>query len=81
LLCFGKTVQIVLKITGGVRKGEMTESGKLLLTSHRKSFKQFTVKMNPRDGREITVTFVSDASVRETLSSLVQRCVEDAGMT
>ncbi len=37
--------------------------------------------MKPRDGREIAVTFVSDASVRATLSFLVQRCVEDAWIT
>ena len=54
--------EIILKITGGVLKGEMTGSGKLLLTSDRKSFKELTVNVKTTDGRDITVTFVADAS-------------------
>ena len=54
--------EILLKITGGVLKGEMTGSGKPFLTSDRKSFKRFTFNVKPIDGREITVTFVADAS-------------------
>jgi len=54
--------EILLKITGGVLKGEMTGSGKLLLTSDGKSFRQLTVNVKTVDGREITVTFASDDS-------------------
>ena len=54
--------EILLKITGGVLKGEMTGPGKLLLTSDGKSFKQFTFKVKTRDGQEITVTFVAEGS-------------------
>ena len=53
--------EIILKITGGVLKGEMTGSGKLLLTSDRKSFTELTVNTMTTDGREIIVTFVADA--------------------
>jgi hypothetical protein len=54
--------EIVLKITGGVLKGEMTGSGKLLLTSDGKSFRQLAVNVKTIDGREITVTFAADDS-------------------
>ncbi|HEX6731743.1 MAG TPA: hypothetical protein VF074_17085 [Pyrinomonadaceae bacterium] len=54
--------EILLKITGGVLKGEMTGSGKLLLTSDRKSFKELTMNVKLSDGQEVTVTFVADAS-------------------
>jgi len=54
--------EILLKITGGVVKGEMSGSGKLLLTSDGKSFRQLTVNIKTIDGRPITVTFESDAS-------------------
>ena len=54
--------EILLKITGGVLKGEMTGSGKLLLTSDRKSFRQLAVNVKTVDGREITVTFAADDS-------------------
>lgn len=52
---------ILLKITGGVLKGEMTGSGKLLLTSDRKSFKELTIDVKLSDGQEISVTFVAEA--------------------
>ena len=52
--------EILLKITGGVLKGEMTGSGKLLLTSDRKSFKELTMNVKLSDGQEVTVTFVAD---------------------
>jgi len=52
--------QILLKITGGVLKGEMTGTGKLLLTSDRRSIKQLTINVKTRDGLEIKVTFVAD---------------------
>ena len=54
--------EILLKITGGVLKREMTGSGKLLLTSDRKSFKELTMKVKLSDGQEVTVTFVADAA-------------------
>lgn len=54
--------EILLKITGGVLKGEMTGSGKLLLTSDGKSFRQLAVNIKTIDGREITVTFAADDS-------------------
>jgi hypothetical protein len=53
---------ILLKITGGVLKGEMTGSGELLLTSDKKSFKALTINMKLADGQEISVTFVADDS-------------------
>ena len=54
--------EILLKITGGVLKGEMTGSGKVLLTSDRVSIKELMVNVKTVDGREIAVTFVADAS-------------------
>ena len=54
--------EILLKITGGVLKGEMTGSGKVLLTSDRKSFKELTMNVKLSDGQEVTVTFVADAA-------------------
>lgn len=54
--------EILLKITGGVLKGEMTGSGKLLLTSDGKSFRQLTANIKTVDGSEIKVTFEADDS-------------------
>ena len=54
--------EILLKITGGVVKGEMTGSGKLLLTSDGKSFRQLAVNVKTAGGQEITVTFAADDS-------------------
>ena len=54
--------EILLKITGGVLKGEMSGSGKLLLTGDRVSIKTLTANVKTVDGREIAVTFVADAS-------------------
>ena len=53
--------EILLKITGGVLKGEMTGSGKLLLTGDRKSFKELTINAKLSDGQGVTVTFVAEA--------------------
>jgi len=53
--------EIVLKITGGAVKGEMTGAGKLLLTSDRKSMKELTINVTSSDGQEISVTFVAEA--------------------
>ena len=54
--------EILLKITGGVVKGEMSGSGKLLLTSDGKTFRQLTANIKTADGCQITVTFESDDS-------------------
>jgi hypothetical protein len=54
--------EILLKITGGVLRGELTGSGKLLLTSDKKSFKKLRVEMKASDGQEITVTFAANDS-------------------
>jgi hypothetical protein len=54
--------EILLHITGGVLKGEMKGSGKLLLTSDRKSIKELKLEVKTVDGRDITVTFVADDS-------------------
>ena len=54
--------EILLKVTGGVLKGEMTGSGKLLLTSDRKSLKELTMNLKLSDGRAVTVTFIADDS-------------------
>ena len=54
--------EILLKITGGVLKGEMKGSGKLLLTSDRTSLKKLTMNVRLSDGQEVTVTFVADAA-------------------
>jgi len=54
--------EIVLKITGGAVKGELIGSGKLLLTSDRKSIKELTVNLRSSDGQDISVTFVADDS-------------------
>jgi hypothetical protein len=54
--------EIVLKITGGVLKGEMSGSGKLLLTSDGNSFRQLTANIKTVDGIEIKVTFAADDS-------------------
>jgi hypothetical protein len=54
--------EIVLKITGGALKGEMSGSGKLLLTSDGKSIRQLTINLKTVDGSEIKVTFAADDS-------------------
>ena len=54
--------EIVLKITGGAVKGEVIGSGKLLLTSDRKSIKELTIDLRSADGIDVSVTFVAEAS-------------------
>ena len=54
--------EIVLKITGGALRGEVTGSGKLLLTGDRKSMKELTINLTSSDGQEISVTFVAEAA-------------------
>ena len=53
--------EIDLKITGGAVKGEVIGSGKLSLTSDRKSMKELTINLTSSDGQEISVTFVAEA--------------------
>lgn len=53
--------EIDLKITGGAVKGEVIGSGKLLLTSDRKSMNELTINLTSSDGQEISVTFVAEA--------------------
>ena len=54
--------EIVLEITGGAVRGEVIGSGKLLLTSDRKSMKELTINLRSSDGQEISVTFVAEAA-------------------
>jgi hypothetical protein len=54
--------EIELKITGGVLKGELTGSGKLVLTRDRTSIKQLAMNLKTSDGRPITITFVAKDS-------------------
>jgi hypothetical protein len=53
--------EILLKITGGEVSGNVTGTGKLLLSKDRKFIKELTMKGKFFDGREIVVTFVADA--------------------
>ena len=53
--------EILLKITGGELSGNVTGTGKLVLSNDRKSIKELTIKGKLFDGREIMVTFVADA--------------------
>ena len=54
--------EFLLKITGGVVKGELIGSGNLLLTSDRKSFRQLAINVKTADGREIKVAFAAEDS-------------------
>ena len=54
--------EILLKITGGDLSGNATGTGKLLLSDDRKFIKELTIKGKLFDGREVTVSFVADAS-------------------
>ena len=53
--------EILLKITGGEVSGNVTGTGKLLLSNDRKFIKELRIKAKLFDGREIAVTFVADA--------------------
>jgi hypothetical protein len=53
--------EVLLKITGGEVSGNATGTGKLVLSTDRKSIKELTIKGKFFDGREIVVTFVADA--------------------
>lgn len=52
--------EIELKITGGELNGNASGSGKLILSEDGKSIKELLIKGKSFDGRELTVTFVSD---------------------
>jgi hypothetical protein len=54
--------EIALKITGGAVADDLDGSGKLVLTSDRKSLKELTINAKSADGQEITVTFAADDS-------------------
>jgi hypothetical protein len=54
--------EIDLEITGGALKGEVIGSGKLLLTSDRKSMKELTIVVRSAVGMDISVTFVAEGS-------------------
>lgn len=53
--------EILLKITGGEVSGNVTGTGKLLLSNDRKFIKELRINAKLFDGREIAVTFVADA--------------------
>jgi hypothetical protein len=54
--------EIELKITGGELSGNWSGSGKLVLSNDRKSIKELVMNGKSFDGRELTITFVADAS-------------------
>jgi hypothetical protein len=54
--------EIVLEITGGAVKEEVTGSGKLLLASDRKSIKELTMNLMACGRQKISVTFVAEES-------------------
>jgi hypothetical protein len=53
--------QVLLKITGGALTGDVIGSGRLLLSKDRKSFEQLSIDAKTPDGREIKLTFTTDA--------------------
>ena len=52
--------ELILKITGGAVSGELNGSGKLLLTSDRRSIKELTINVKSADGQEISITFLAN---------------------
>ena len=54
--------EIELKIIGGELSGNASGSGKLLLSDDRKAIKELSIKAKSFDGRELTLTFISDTS-------------------
>lgn len=54
--------EILLKITGGALRGELTGPGRLLLTGDKKSFKKLRADVKSPDGEDFTVTFAADDS-------------------
>ena len=53
--------EVELKITGGELAGNASGSGKLVLTDDGKSIKELLIKAKSFDGRDLTLTFVSDS--------------------
>jgi hypothetical protein len=56
------TEEIELKITGGELNGNLSGTGKLLLSDDRTSLKELTLTGRTFDRREMTLRFISDAS-------------------
>lgn len=54
--------EIDLKITGGELSGNVSGSGKLVLTDDGKSIKELLIKSKSFDGRDLTLTFVAEAA-------------------
>ena len=54
--------EIQLKITGGELNGNISGTGKLLLSDDRTSLKEMTIKGKTFDGREMTLKFTAEAS-------------------
>ena len=54
--------EFLLKITGGAVRGEVTGSGRVVLTSDRKSIQELTLDLKSSDGQEIAVTFAAGDS-------------------
>jgi hypothetical protein len=65
--------KLILKITGGAVRGELTGSGKLLLTSDRRSIKELTINVKSADGQEISITFLADDTEAETTVEQINR--------
>jgi hypothetical protein len=54
--------EIQLKVTGGELNGNLSGSGKLLLSDDRMSLKELTITGKSLDGREMTLRFIADPS-------------------
>ena len=54
--------EIELKITGGELMGNATGTGKLLLSDDGKSSRELMIQAKLFDGRDLTITFVSEAA-------------------
>jgi hypothetical protein len=54
--------KILLKITGGELTGNASGTGTLLLGNDGKSIRELKIKVSLLGGRQLTVTFVADAS-------------------
>jgi len=54
--------EIDLKITGGELSGNVSGSGKLILTDDGKSIKELLIKSKSFDGRDLMLTFVAEAA-------------------
>jgi hypothetical protein len=54
--------EIQLKVTGGELNGNLSGTGKLLLSDDRMSLKELTITGRSFDGREMTLRFIADPS-------------------